>query len=254
MAMNYTEEQLNNFDKATLVQLFLVQQDQLKEIDNKLQILIEQVAVLNNKKFGSSSEKLTDSNQLSFTEINGEIVLFFNEAEVLADEEAKEQSATKTRSKKRVGKRAEDLKNLPKVLVEHKMTEEELREAFGEDSWKQLPDEVYSRYKFTPAKVEVEEHHVAVYASKKTDKMVKADHPGYLLRNSLVSPSLEAAIMNGKYVNGAPFARMEKEFERYGLPITRQNMANWTIHCGERYLAIIYDYLHERLLEYHVIQ
>ncbi|MCP1110155.1 transposase, partial [Lachnospiraceae bacterium PAL227] len=240
MAMNYTEEQLNNFDKATLVQLFLVQQDQLKEIDNKLQILIEQVAVLNNKKFGSSSEKLTDSNQLSFTEINGEIVLFFNEAEVLADEEAKEQSATKTRSKKRVGKRAEDLKNLPKVLVEHKMTEEELREAFGEDSWKQLPDEVYSRYKFTPAKVEVEEHHVAVYASKKTDKMVKADHPGYLLRNSLVSPSLEAAIMNGKYVNGAPFARMEKEFERYGLPITRQNMANWTIHCGERYLAIIY--------------
>lgn len=26
MAMEYTEEQLNNFDKATLVQLFLVQQ------------------------------------------------------------------------------------------------------------------------------------------------------------------------------------------------------------------------------------
>lgn len=29
MAMEYTEEQLNNFDKATLVQLFLVQQSQL---------------------------------------------------------------------------------------------------------------------------------------------------------------------------------------------------------------------------------
>lgn len=253
MAMKYTEEQLNNFDKNTLVQLFLVQQDQLQEIDHKLQILIEQVAVLNNKKFGRSSEKLNDNRQLSFTEIDGEIVILFNEAEVLVDEEVKEES-TKTISKKRKGKRAEDLKNLVKILVEHTMSEEDLREVFGEDKWKRLPDEVYSRYKFTPAKVEVEEHHVAVYASQKTDKMVKADHPGYLLRNSLVSPSLEAAIMNGKYVNGAPFARLEKEFDRYGLAITRQNMANWTIQCAERYLAVLYDYLHEQLLDYHVIQ
>ena len=58
MAMEYTEEQLNNFDKATLVQLFLVQQSQLKDIDQKLQLLLEQVAVLNNKRFGKSSEKL----------------------------------------------------------------------------------------------------------------------------------------------------------------------------------------------------
>lgn len=77
------------------------------------------------------------------------------------------------------------------------MPEDELREVFGEDSWKRLPDEVYRRYQFTPAKVEVEEHHLAVYAGKKTDQIIKAKHPGYLLRNSLVSPSLEAAIMNG---------------------------------------------------------
>lgn len=49
MAMEYTEEQLNNFDKSTLVQLFLVQQSQLHEIDQKLQLLLEQVAVLNKK-------------------------------------------------------------------------------------------------------------------------------------------------------------------------------------------------------------
>ncbi len=36
MAIEYTEEQLNNFDKATLIQLFLVQQEQLKDIDKKL--------------------------------------------------------------------------------------------------------------------------------------------------------------------------------------------------------------------------
>ena len=57
MAREYTEEQLNQFDKNTLVQLFLVQQPQLKEIDTKLQLLLEQVTILNNKRFGKSSEK-----------------------------------------------------------------------------------------------------------------------------------------------------------------------------------------------------
>ena len=36
MAMEYTEEQLNNFDKSTLIQLFLVPQSELKDIDAKL--------------------------------------------------------------------------------------------------------------------------------------------------------------------------------------------------------------------------
>lgn len=40
MAIEYTEEQLNTFDKPTLVQLFLAQQSQLKDIDNKLHIMV----------------------------------------------------------------------------------------------------------------------------------------------------------------------------------------------------------------------
>jgi hypothetical protein len=60
--------------------------------------------------------------------------------------------------------------------------------------------------------------------------------------------------MNGKYVNAVPLYRLEKEFERYGLAIDRKNMANWMIRLSEEYLGILYDYLHERLYDYHVIQ
>ncbi len=60
--------------------------------------------------------------------------------------------------------------------------------------------------------------------------------------------------MNGKYVNAVPLYRLEKEFERYGLAITRQNMANWMIRLSEESLAVMYDYLHELLYNYHVIQ
>ena len=77
--------------------------------------------------------------------------------------------------------------------------------------------------------MEVEEHHIGVYSSKLNEHMVKAPPPKNLLHGSLASPSLAAAIMNRKYVNAIPLYRLEKEFERYGLAITRQNMANWMI-------------------------
>ena len=57
MAITYTEEQLNKFDKDTIIQLFLAQQEQLRDIDQKLQLLLEQVAVLNNKRFGSQPKR-----------------------------------------------------------------------------------------------------------------------------------------------------------------------------------------------------
>ena len=64
MAMKYTEEQLNKFDKATLVQLFLATQEQLESIDSKLQLVLEQLAVANSKRFGRSSEKMAPDNQM----------------------------------------------------------------------------------------------------------------------------------------------------------------------------------------------
>ncbi len=256
MALKYTEEQLNSLDRETLIRLFLSQQEQLENIDHTLRLVLEQMADLKRHRFARSTEKHEIEDQISFMEVDGKIV-FFNEAEAVAAEEnalEEPEGVSRTKPKKKQGKREEDLEGLPVVVVEHSMTDGELEDKFGKDGWKQLPDEVYRRYSFTPAKVEVEEHHVKVYAGKKTVEIVKAEHPECLLRGSLVSPSLEAAVMNAKYVNAVPLYRQEQEFERYGLHISRQNMANWTIQCADRYLAVLYDYLHEKLYSYHVLQ
>ena len=200
--MKYTKEKLDSFDKETLIQLFLSQQEQLENIDHTLQLVLEQVADLKRHRFGRSSERHETAEQISFMEVNGEIV-FFNEAEAVAggDSGRAEDAAPRKRPQKKKGKREEDLEGLPIVVVEHSMTDGELEELFGTEGWKQLPDEVYRRYGFTPAKVEVEEHHVKVYAGKKTDEIIRAPHPESLLKGSLVSPSLEAAVMNAKYVD-----------------------------------------------------
>lgn len=263
MAFKYTEEQLNKLDKELLISLFLGMQDQMEELtkqtealNEKMQLMMEQLILSKKNRFGRSSEKLEDPNQIRFMEVNGTIV-FFNEAEAVCDLEApepEELELKKVRPKKQAGKRTADLSDLPVQRVDHYLAEEELTAEFGKNGWKQLPDMISRCYQFIPAKVEVEEHHIGVYSSKVDEHMIKAPHPRNLLRGSLVSPSLAAAIINGKYVNAVPLYRLEKEFERYGLAIPRQNMANWMIRLGEGYLGIMYDYLHSLLYEYHVIQ
>ena len=263
MAVKYTEEQLNSVDKSFLIQLLLQQQEQLEAItkelhasNEKMQLLMEQVILGKQNRFGRSSEKMEDTSQICFREVDGTIV-FFNEAEAVCDLNAAEPEDLELKSPKqpkRKGKKEADLSGLPFRRIDHYLSEEELEAEFGVKGWKQLPDAISRKYHFVPAKVEVEEHHIGVYASKTDEHMVKADHPKALLQGSLVSPSLGVAIINGKYVNAVPLYRLEQEFQRYGLLITRQNMANWCIRLAEEYLAILYDHLHKELYFYHVIQ
>ena len=249
----YTEEQLNTCSKEMLITLLLSMQDQMEQLNRNIENLVEQLSAANNQRYGRSSEKLSV--------IDGQLTLddlIFNEAEALTDtayvlEPEEDQVLPKT-SKKSVGKREHDLKDLPVEIISHVMSEEQLTEIFGSNGWKQLPDEVFKRVKVQPAVYTVEEHHVAVYAGKDNQTIVKADRPKSLLKNSLVTPSLGASIMNAKYTNGLPLYRISQEFLRNNIHIYRQVMANWMIQLADRYLGIVYDRLHEQLLGYHVLQ
>lgn len=68
MAIKYTEEQLNTIDKSLLVQMFLNQQEQLetlttqvRSLNEKMQLMMEQLVLSNRNRFGRSSEKLAYS-------------------------------------------------------------------------------------------------------------------------------------------------------------------------------------------------
>lgn len=263
MTIKYTKEQLNKFDKDLLIELFLGMQGQMEELsrqtqalNDRMQLMMEQMVLFQKNRFGRSSEKMADSEQIRFMEVDGTIV-FFNEAEAVCDLDAPEPDDLELKApkkKKQPGKKAADIAGLTVKRIDHYLKEEELTAEFGENGWKQLPDAISRCYQFIPASVVIEEHHIGVYSGKLDEHMIKAPHPRNLLHGSLVSPSLAAAVINGKYVNAVPLYRLEKEFERYGLAITRQNMANWMIRLGEEYLGTMYDYLHKLLYDYHVIQ
>ena len=263
MTIKYTKEQLNKFDKDLLIELFLGMQGQMEELsrqtqalNDRMQLMMEQMVLFQKNRFGRSSEKMADPEQIRFMEVDGTIV-FFNEAEAVCDLDAPEPDDLELKApkkKKQPGKKAADIAGLTVKRIDHYLKEEELTAEFGENGWKQLPDAISRCYQFISASVVIEEHHIGVYSSKLDEHMIKAPHPRNLLHGSLVSPSLAAAVINGKYVNAVPLYRLEKEFERYGLAITRQNMANWMIRLGEEYLGTMYDYLHKLLYDYHVIQ
>ena len=121
MASKYTEEQLNSLDRETLIRLFLSQQKQFENIDHTLQLVLEQMADLKRHRFGRSSEKHEVESQVSFMEVDGKIV-FFNESEAVTEEEniqEEAESVSRTKPKKKQGKREEDLEGVPVVVVEH---------------------------------------------------------------------------------------------------------------------------------------
>ena len=78
MTIKYTKEQLNKFDKELLIELFL-----------GMQLMMEQMVLFQKNRFGRSSEKMADPEQIRFMEVDGTIV-FFNEAEAVCDLDAPE--------------------------------------------------------------------------------------------------------------------------------------------------------------------
>ncbi|MCF0129796.1 MAG: IS66 family transposase, partial [Pseudobutyrivibrio sp.] len=90
MAIKYTEEQLNTLDKSILINLVLGLQtdveslsteisglrEEVHSVNEKMQLLMEQLILAKHNRFGRSSEKMDDYNQISFMEVDGNIVFF----------------------------------------------------------------------------------------------------------------------------------------------------------------------------------
>ena len=251
-----SSSELNSMSKEDLTAMVLQMQQlheqlqqQQKQMEQQIHTLNEKIAIMNARHFGRSTEKLEA--------LPGQMNIF-NETEVAAAQAIAEPAIEQVvvRRKKKKGQRKEDLSRLPKRIENHELTKEQLQAIFGGNGWKRLPDEVYSRVEYQPAVKEVVEHHVAVYAAKRSDvdTIVKADRPVDLLRNSIATPSLVAAVMNAKYTNAIPLYRIAQDFEQSDMILGRATMANWVIRCSERYLSLVYDRLQKHLCAQKIIQ
>jgi len=197
------------------------------------------------KKYGSPSEQT-----------NGEQLGFFDEAEVTADTQIPEpdiERITYTR-KKRTGKREEDFSALPVETVTHELPEEEHICPECGEQLHVMGKEVRKELTVIPAQVKVTEHIRHVYSCRSCEKtgtsvpVVKASMPAPVIKGSAASPSAVAHIMTQKYVTCTPLYRQEQEFERQGISLSRQTMANWIVKASSDWLEPLYERLKKELL------
>ena len=256
MCQKFTPEQLKNMDMETKDGVIFQMQDRLDKLEHDYENLIEQIRLANQQRFGRHTEKLGEiAGQLSF----------FNEAEANCSEDAPEPTIEEAiclelkpvRRAKKKGQKEEDLKDFPQEEISHDVPEEELIKTFGESNYKSMPDEVYWQLRFEPARWIAEKHIVKVYVGTDglhQDEFLRGDHPSTLFRGSIATPSLEAAIINAKYVNSNPLDRIARDFQTNGLQLSKQTMSNWTIWTAERYFQPVYNWMKKRQLEAHVNQ
>ena len=254
MGQKHTLDELNHCSREELITMILMMQGQLDTLNENMEKLIEQVRLANSYRFGKRTETMAS--------IDGQIS-FFDEAEALFDANAPEPTAEEvlpslTRKRKEKGQRELDLKEFPEeILPPHSVDAAKLDAFYGKGNWRQLPNETYKRLRHEPASWTVEIHTVEVYVGTggdHQDEFTRGKRPKELLRNSIVTPSLLASILNVKYVNSSALHRVEQEFERNGVNISRQTMSNWIIRSSEKYFTPFVERLKWELLKLPVTQ
>ena len=224
-------------------------EDEIIALHRQVEWLTQQLRLMQGQRFGAFSER---------TQAITEQISLFNEAEALAASGAPESDLEQItyKRKKRVGKREMDFSNLPVEQIVHELPEAERICLECRGPLHKCGQSVVRReLAYVPAQYKVVEHIQAVYSCRCCEQ--KNDHvpmkksmipPALLPGSGLVSPSLLAHILNNKYVLSLPLYRQEQEFQRLGVPISRQTMANWVIMAHQKWFAGFFQLLRRELL------
>ena len=201
------------------------------EIKNQqalINVLEEKLRLMNQRKFGTSSEKnvlqedwLADEAE---TLADGQPDPDDEEADNPADNADDEKSPRKPRPRKDFSP------HLPRTQRYIHLSDEE-REGAIDTFFVKVKEEL----DIIPAKVQVIEimQEKAVYLDEEGERSVKsAVRPAHPIGKSVASINLLAWLVIAKYCDGMPLYRLEKIMKRYGGQITRTTLANWIIRLS----------------------
>jgi len=215
----------------------------------------EEIRILKERQFGRKSEKFSaeDINQ-------GKL---FNEAEMLSTSPEGEEAQETVRIVKTVYTR----RKRGRKPLSAQLARIELLVDIGEDEKKAVPEgyeltrigeETSEQVHEIPQKYVVirtvrPKYIVKPLAGSGMPKLCDPPHiliapvPARILPRSIATPSLLASVLIGKFCDALPFYRQERMFSRFGLDISRQDMANWAIAVALK-LAVLIELMKRELL------
>ena len=201
----------------------------LLEYKNKYQVLEEKYTLLLYKRFMRSAERLPadESQPLLFT-------TEAEETEVVAEPEAQDKTEVKSHSRKKPGRKPLD-PNLPREQHIIDIPDGEKICACGAELTK-IGEEVSEKLEIIPEKIVVKETIRLKYACRCCEGVASegiaptvriAPVEPSIIPKSIASASLLSWIFTHKFEDHLPYYRQEKQFERIGVVISRQDMSNW---------------------------
>tara|TARA_R110002049_G_C9177390_1_gene563007 strand:+ start:606 stop:2180 length:1575 start_codon:yes stop_codon:yes gene_type:complete len=221
----------------------------LLEKDQRIAILEEIIRLEKMRGFGSSSEKTTDQqdmfNEAELGEAHDEIM---SEDEQLQDTQDK----TQTSAKPKRGRKALP-KDLPRIYIEHDLSEHEKTCACGCQKT-QIGEETSEQLDIIPAKIQVIVNVRKKYACQQCeDKGIQtAALPAQPIPKSNAAPGLLAHVAVSKYQDALPLYRLQAILPRSGIDLPRNTLANWMIKTGQLIQPLI-NLLEDKLLSYPIL-
>ena len=206
--------------------------------------------------FGRSSEK-DMAGQMTLDEL-----LLFNEAEALREPINIEATTEETEVLAVRSRRNDRHKKLPPLEAVTDVFELSPEECICETCGSELhemKETVRVELEVIPADVRVHRYVTKTYVCRACSRngntrIINAPGaPAPLLPGSILSPSLMADIIAKKYVDATPFYRQEQNYAREALPITRNNMCNWSIRIANDYFAPVVKRMRQVLFSDDVI-
>lgn len=220
------------------------------ELTAKLRWFEEQFHLARHRQFGASSERTLPEQSL-----------LFNEAEAEASPMAAEptlETITYRRRKAR-GRREALLQELPVETVHHGLSEaEQVCPACG-GPLHEMSTEIRRELRILPAQAKIVEHVRHIYGCRHCEReetttpVIPAPMPAAVIPGSLASASAVAYVMTQKFVESQPLYRQEQAFQRMGLALSRQTLANWMLLSAGRWLSPLYERMHHHLLQQEIL-
>ena len=225
----------------------------LEGLEALVKLYEEQFRLAKHRQFGAKSEKHHyDHLQLSL----------FNEAEATADSSLCEPELVEIEKHYRKSKRTSNDRlpeGLPVEIVEHELPADQQNCPECASPLHTMGRQTRRELKIVPAQATIVEHVQYTYSCRNCEKngiyvpILKAAMPEPVIKGSFASAEAVAHIMGQKFVMGSPLYRLEQEFQRDGIMLSRQTMSNWLIRCAFDWLILIYELMKTKLLKHEIL-
>jgi len=235
---------------APAIEYIHVLESKLEKQQAQIDRLTELLLLAQKARFGASSE------QAKYVLSEGfEQDTLFNEAEAYANEDEPEPVYVEEHTRKPKRTKEELAKELPVEEVIIDIPEDERVCDICEGDLEPIGKELVRReLSVIPAQVFITETYRIIYSCldclEETDEanIFKPEVPEPVIKRGLASPSSAAYVLYQKFVNAMPLYRQAKDFENFGVKISRATLANWIIYVSLNWLLPLWEALKTLLL------